>query len=119
MNEISAKELYKLYYDTIAKCCTFNLNSYSDDELFYNLFEEFDIGVHSFFHDMSLARLSKSGLIDDVALNLSKKIREKWLSLSGSICDKTITAEQIKTDIAWQELFSLCDQLKSRLDGLK
>jgi len=56
MNEITIDQLYELYLDTAAKCNS-QITSLDSGELEYNLFEEFDIGVTSFFHNDSLQKL--------------------------------------------------------------
>ncbi len=109
MKEISAEELYELYIDTIGRCTSDVLRKREQD-INYNLFEEFDVGSWSFFHESALNKLRQAGYIDNETLASSKKVREKWLTLQN----KSWTIEEIKTKEEWQELFILCDLLKLR-----
>jgi hypothetical protein len=107
MTEISVAELYELYLDTVGRCASELLHQ-SDDEIEYNLFEEFDVGVHSFLHEDNLVKLRQAGYIDDEKLAVSKEVRRQWLALQN----KPSTIAEIKGKSEWQELFKLCDQLK-------
>lgn len=78
-----------------------------EKEIEYNLFEEFDVGAHSFLHATSLDKLRQADLINDEALRASKEIRRMWLELQ----DSSWTTEEIKVDAKWRNLFSLCDRL--------
>lgn len=110
MSEISLRELYELYLDTLGRC-TSDIRNRSDEGILYDLFEEFDVGVHSFFHTDNLAKLQTAGYIDDEMLRLSNEVRRKWLGLQHG----GWTIQQIKTEKEWQELFELCDQLRLKL----
>lgn len=47
MNKITENQLFDLYKDTLEKCGLFLLNE--DEEIIeYNIYKEFDIGIHSF-----------------------------------------------------------------------
>ena len=109
MTEISMAELYELYLDSVGRC-TSELLCQSDEEIKYNLFEEFDVGVRSFLHEDNLVRLYQAGYIDDELLALSKAVRERWLALQN----KPWTIDENKSKKEWQELFKLCDRLNSK-----
>jgi hypothetical protein len=106
VNEITTEQLYDLYLDTARKC-TSRINSMSDEDIEYNLYEEFDIGVLSFFHTDSLSRLFDAGKISEKTVSLSKEIREIWIELQT----KKWEINEIKKDSDWQKLFLLCDEL--------
>lgn len=107
MTEISTAELYDLYLDTVGRC-TSELRKLTDEEIGYNLFEEFDVGVHSFLHDDNLAKLHRAEFIDDEMLEISRQVRERWLALQK----RSWSIEEGKTTKEWQGLFELCDRLK-------
>ena len=109
MNEISVDELYELYLDTVGRCTSELLNR-SDEEIQDDLFEEFDVGAHSFLHEDNLARLHHAGFIDDEMVALSKQVRERWLALQN----QSWSVEDIRTRNEWKELFGLCDLLKAK-----
>jgi hypothetical protein len=104
MNEISVDELYDLYIDAVARY-TSELRNRSDEEIGYELFEEFDIGAISYLHEDNLRKLQVAGYIDNKILTVSKEIRVKWLALQ----DKKWTFEEIRTEKEWQDLFELCE----------
>ncbi len=97
MSEISAAELYELYVDTVGRC-TNDLLRMSDQDINYNLFEEFDVGARSYLHESALVKLRQAGYIDDEMLAASKKVREKWLALQN----KPWRIEEVKTKEEWQ-----------------
>jgi hypothetical protein len=107
MPEISAAELYELFLDAVGRC-TSDVRDRSDDELLYDLFEQFDVGAWSFLHVDSLAKLRNAGYIDDEMAATSHQVRARWLALQN----ESHTVEDIRTRKEWQELFELCDSLK-------
>lgn len=106
MNQITIEQLYVLFVDT-AKRCSSEITALSDDEIEFNLFEEFDVGVRSFFHNDNLTKLLKTGMISKETVLLSREIRSKWIELDET--DWTIT--EIKSHPSWNQLFSSCDRL--------
>lgn len=113
MKPIPDKELYEFYLDTIGRC-TSEIRDASDEVLEYNLFEEFDVGAHSFLHDETLDRLHEAGFLDSEMVAMSKQVRERWLALQS----RTWTNDEIRTKNEWQELFKLCDRLKAKAKPL-
>jgi hypothetical protein len=85
----------------------------SDEEVQYELFEEFDVRAHTFLHQENLAKLRHAGFIDDEMMAVSKAVRERWLALQN----ESWTVGDIKTRKEWRELFGLCDRLKSKYRG--
>jgi hypothetical protein len=107
MTEISTDQLYDLYLDAVGRC-TSGLRNLTDEEIEYNLFEEFDVGAHSFLHDDNLTKLLHAGFIDDEMLAISREVRQRWLALQK----RSWSIEEVKTKKEWRELFELCDRLK-------
>lgn len=107
MKEISTEELLELYNDTMKKCGTYLLNE-ENDTIAYNIFEEFDIGVHSYLHIDSLTRLFDAGLISRYKFDRSLSLRQSVLDLQNSgewIMDTFRTSEK------WKEIMHLSDSL--------
>jgi hypothetical protein len=111
MTAISARTLFCLYRDTVARA-TSAILSKSDDEIAYDLFEEFDVGTHSFLHDESLARLHRAGLLSADGVSLSRQLRARWLALQE---DHDWSIAEIRTHPAWQDLFAPGDAIMQRL----
>jgi len=107
MKEISLAELYEYYLDTVGRCTSALLHQ-SDEDIGYNLFEEFDVGAQSFLHEDNLAKLYEAGYIDEETLAVSKGVRVRWFALQS----RSWTIEEIKSSMEWRELFGLCDWLK-------
>jgi hypothetical protein len=112
MTEISVAELYELYLDTIGRC-TSELHHKSDEVIEYDLFEQFDVGAHSFLHIDNLDKLRRAGYIDDEMLAVSKEVRDRWIALQN----ESWTIEDIRSKREWQELFELCDRLKLKSEN--
>lgn len=112
MCEISAVELYVFYRDTIEKCNSAT-RSLPTDELLYNLYEEFPVGVTSFFHDTSSEKLLANDLIDSHMAKLSCRIRKSWFALQ----EQKWSVEEIRTEACWTRFFGCCDELLSKLEA--
>ena len=105
---LSIEELFDLYSDTLNKCGAFLLNE-DDSVIEYNIFEEFDIGVHSFFHIDSLKKLLLHGYITQDAFEKSNMVREKTLQLQNS---NQWNIENVKISREWRDILYLCDEIK-------
>jgi hypothetical protein len=108
MDPISQEQLYELYLDTVRRC-TSDLRNQSDEDIQYQLFEQFDVGAHTFLHEQNLEKLRLGGWIDSEMLLLSKEIRRRWLKLQ----EVSWTIEDIRTKSEWRELFELCDRVSA------
>jgi hypothetical protein len=101
MKRISVSKLNELYLDTVMRCTT-DLLSRDDEEIGYQLFEEFDVGAQSFLHENSLVRLHHASFIDDEMFAISKEVRERWFALQKT----SRTIEEIRTNGEWRKLLS-------------
>lgn len=110
MAEISPSELHELLRDTVGKA-TSGVFDLSDEQIEYNLFEEFDVGAQSFLHQDSLNRLRQAGWINDEAVSLGKEVRELWFFLM----QHRWNTDEIKHNAEWRKLFELCDRLILKL----
>ena len=112
MEEISPEELYELYEDTLYKCGS-KIFNYPDDIIEMMVFEDFDIGVHSFLHDDSLYTLINNHLINKKQYDLSRRIRALFLEIEG--CGE-LTMDCLKGQSKkWKQLISLVDEAVSIL----
>jgi hypothetical protein len=106
MSDISVEQLYALYMDTLSRCSS-GAREKGDEQIEYDLFEEFDVGVHSFLHENSLAKLREAGYINDGLVRLSLEVRRKALSLQ----ERKWTLEDVRQDAGWASLFELVDRV--------
>lgn len=118
MNEIPSSELNELFLDTLKRSSS-NVMGKSDEEIEYDLFEEFDSGVNSFLHETNLNKLLKSRFIDKEIKKSSLVLREKAMFVLET---ESRDAETVRNSKSWGEIFFLSDsiiELKSRFDELK
>lgn len=109
MEQLREQKLLELYNDTLEKCGAFLLDE-DDETIGYNIYEEFDIGVFSYFHVDSMQRLHESGLISTVKFNESNLLRRIVIDLqSNSEWD----IRHFRTSDKWREVMRMCDRLKS------
>lgn len=110
MQEITTEQLYEQFIYTLSRC-TSATRSLSDEELECCLFEDFSVGVWTFFHENSLVTLREAGFLNDGAVKSGMEIRRRWLSLEA--CPWTI--EEVRQHPKWDEVFALCDSLMGDL----
>lgn len=109
MKKITAQELLEFYNDTLNKCGTFLLDE-NDESIEYNIYEDFDIGIHSFFHIESLQRLFDNELISANKLNESTLLYDKVIDLQST---DEWGFEYFKTSEKWKEIMELSDKIKA------
>ncbi len=107
MEETTLRERFELYNDTINKCGTYLLTT-DDETIEYIIYEEFDIGIHSFLHIDNLKILFENGLISKGKMNKSLELREKVIQLQSS---GEWGIEYLRKSKKWMEVFLLCDEL--------
>lgn len=109
MEQITEQKLLEFYNDTLDKCGTFLLDE-DDETIEYNIYEDFDIGIHSFFHIDSLQRLYDSGLISADKLNESISLYNKVINLQNT---DEWSFDHFRTSVSWKEIMKLCDKIKA------
>ncbi|MDE5431891.1 hypothetical protein [Elizabethkingia meningoseptica] len=110
---MDTKKLYDLFLDTLSHCGSFifNLNK---NEIEYEIFEEFDIGVISFLHEDPLKQLLDSKFITTDVYNRCLLLREKVLKLQEIGLWKI---DLVKTNEKWQEVIIICDEIKEIINN--
>ncbi|HEY9009210.1 MAG TPA: hypothetical protein VIM75_23905 [Ohtaekwangia sp.] len=109
MEQVTDEELLELYNDTINKCGIYLLNE-ADETIEYNIYEDFDIGVHSFLYTDNLQKLYSKGLISIDKLNKSILLHNKVIDLQSSDEWKF---ENFRTSEKWKEIMRLCDEIRA------
>lgn len=109
MEQIAPEALFELYRDTLDKCGFFLLNE-NDDVIGYKIFEDFDIGIHSFFHPESLKILLNNGFISMEKMIKSLQLREKVIEIQN-LGEWELTS--VRKSIRWKEVMMLADKLKT------
>lgn len=104
---IPINELEELFEDTLNRASSSVLKQ-SDEEIGYNIFEEFDISAYTFLHEDSLKRLLEAKIIDINIYELSSSLRNLVLKLQKEAKWKF---ELVKTDSDWKALFNLTDEI--------
>lgn len=108
---INEYQLYDYFVETINSCGNFILTS-NDEEIEYNIFEVFDINVHTFLHIDNLNKLLFNKLISEDVYNKSQLIREKYLEIENTD-DWSIRG--VKNSSAWKDIMDLCDSIKQKI----
>ena len=111
MNQISVEKLYELYIDTSKRCLSSTCDQ-TDENMGYDLFEEFDSDVMAFFSDEALERLCTAGKISNEASIASQRIRQFWIDLDPY----SFRLDEIRSHPKWKQLFSMCDELQGLLN---
>jgi hypothetical protein len=112
--EISINKLMEFYVDTLEKCGT-NLLKMSDEDIEYNIFEEFDVGAISFLHDDTLAKLKGANLLTEEISQKSSLLRNKFLLLQNT---DLWNVDSVKISKNWSEILKLSDEIKSLLQSV-
>lgn len=112
MKSISVKELFDFYYGTLNRC-NFNLRSKSNDEIEYQIFEEFDIEIITFFHEDSLNRLLQANLISEEVFKLSTSLRKQVLKLQD---EGEWDIEHFKVSNRWTDIMNTIEKIKHILE---
>ncbi|WP_379142988.1 hypothetical protein [Paenibacillus sp. sgz500992] len=111
MKNISLEELMEMYVDTLSKCGTYLLSA-DDTIIGYNIFEEFDTGVISFFHTASLQKLNDAGLITEEIMEKSAALRSLVLELQKG--DKW-NINSVRNSIEWRKILDVADEIKENI----
>ena len=84
-----------------------------DEDLEYNLLEQFDLFVSSDLHPDNLLPLVHAGLIGDDEFQLAQQLRKSWLqAIEG---ERSATAIR-KSGSVWQKVLAYTDQLWTALE---
>lgn len=111
MDKITVSKLFELYWDTLEMCGK-DTKLLSDELIGYNIFEEFIVGITSFFAPNSLKRLIDNGLIDEQIYKDSEYLRLLTLKLDGT---SRWNVKSFKDSEEWNEIIRLSDKIKKRL----
>jgi len=111
MKKISLEELMELYKYTLEKCGTYLLEV-EDKIIEYNIFEEFDIGIHTYFHIDNLLKLNEAGLISEEVMDKSTTLRNMVIDIQQS--DKW-DVKVVRNSPEWIKILGLADEIRSYL----
>lgn len=109
---ISIDKLMDFYMDTLQKCGVYLLDM-EDEDIEYNIFEEFDINVVSFLHQNTLSKLKDENLISEQIVEKSIELREKYLAMQNA---ETCNVESVRNNKEWRSILELSDNIKSLID---
>ncbi|MDE6294122.1 MAG: hypothetical protein K2L88_05835 [Clostridiales bacterium] len=112
MKEISIREKYSWFCDTIKLCGTFILDS-SDDDIEYNIFEEFDGDSISVLHPKTLDALLAAQYITEEIYTLSLRLAKSFRALDNT---DLWNVSAVRTSKEWFSVLSLADEIHGLLD---
>ena len=104
--------LYKNFITTINEFGTYLL-SYSDEDIEYYVFEEFDTDSVSFLYWRNLEKLLKNKLIDKQIYKLSLKLRRDYRKLDGT---QIWNVHSVRYEEKWLKLLLLSDSIKELIE---
>ncbi len=113
MNEISAIEKYRLFEKTICECGMFLLDL-KDEEIEYNIFEEFDGDRISFLNEELLGELLLGKYIDKQIYAMSAVLKILADDLESNH-QELWNVESVRISPKWRLIMLLCDEIKDRL----
>lgn len=96
-------------FDYTVSLCSGSLLKKSNDEILYDVYEEFDTCSWSFLHENTLNILLNSGLINSEIFKLASELRELSVKLFSSDMERSV--EELKRNNEWQRVFALCDKI--------
>lgn len=108
---ISTNKLMEFYIDTLEKCGTYLLKM-SDEDIEYNIFEEFDLGVISFLHDDTLSKFKEANLITEEISQKSSVLRSNFMLLQNT---DQWNVDSVRNSENWNKILKLSDEIKSLL----
>lgn len=74
----------------------------------YQLYETFDTGVISFFHDAVLARLQGAGVLDVRVIDAARDVRAAWLGVQGRL---DVHDPALRASEEWTWIASRCKEM--------
>lgn len=75
----------------------------------YQLYEVFDTGVISFFHDAALARLQEAGVLDVRVIDAARDVRAAWLGVQRRL--DVHDPEALRASEEWRWIASRCKEM--------
>jgi hypothetical protein len=96
-------------FDYTVSLCSSKLLSKSQDEILYDVYEEFDSCSWSFLHENTLNVLLRSKRINEEIFKLASELRELAVNLFDSDIERSV--EELKRNEGWKKVVVLCDRI--------
>ncbi len=109
---LSLKERYKYFKATIEECGSFLLLE-NNENIEYNLFEEFAVDVVSFLHEDTLKMFLNEGMIDNDIVDKTIQLRKRYLQIQKN--PQLFNVEVVKTSKDWKKILKLSDEIRELL----
>ncbi|MGG5341223.1 hypothetical protein [Enterococcus sp. AZ192] len=111
MKKLSMGGKFDWYIDTLYKSGVF-IRDLSDEDIETNIFEDFIVGVTSYFSKNNIDGLKENGLIDEAISEQSLFLRKKVLGLDNS---ELWNIDSVKNNLTWLQVLELSDSIKEKL----
>ena len=115
MTPITVKEQYELFKSTLNLCGTYLL-SCNDDDIEYNLFEEFDGDSIGFLSESLLDSLLSASYITEEIRSMALKLANDFRQLEDT---SLWNVEAVRSSQAWLSVLSLADEIKEKLKSFE
>lgn len=111
MKTMTDQERIGLFNDTLNKCGKYLLLE-DNETIEYNIYEDFDIGVHSFMHIDNLQKFYEKGLISLSQFNKSIQLRDMVINLQST---GEWEFKHFRISEKWMEIMELSDEIKNNI----
>ena len=115
MKKITVKEQYELFKATLDYCGTYLLDC-NDDDVEYNIFEEFDGDSISYLSELVLNSLLSAKYISEEIRSMALKLANDFRQLDGTIL---WNVKAVRSSQEWLAVLSLADEIKKKLKSFE
>ena len=108
MNKLTLEQSFDFYIGSLERCGISILNL-DDNEIVYQIFEEFNTEIPGSLSPYILDKLELAGVIDSEIKLLSKKLQEKFYQIKKK---DLWNVESVKKFDEWRAILQLSDEIK-------
>lgn len=108
MIKLTTEQSFDFYLTSLERC-GLHMLKLANDEIEYQIFEEFTTEYPASLSEYTLNVLIENGIIDANIAILSKSLQDKLLELNGSSLWNT---KSLKVALEWKGILQLSDEIK-------
>ena len=108
MIQLTIEQSFEFYLSSL-KRCGFHLLELTNDEIYYQIFDEFATEYPASLSEYTLERLENEGRITSTIRELSKMLQERLLKVDNTL---QWNVDSLRASKEWQEILYLSDEIK-------
>jgi len=108
MIQLTIEQSFDFYLNSL-KRCGLHLLEMTEDEIYYQIFDEFATEYPASLSQYTLDRLESEGLIDSQVSELSKLLQKKLLEIDNT---DHWDIDKVKHSEKWKKILELSDEVK-------